>query len=85
MPAGPILLVGCGKMGGALLAGWIARDLAAADIAVVEPGEEAAAAARSAHGVTVVSEIGALAADEGAATILVSHRRDFPQRGSYRN
>lgn len=34
---GGVLLVGCGKMGGALLAGW-ARRRAAADIRVVEPG-----------------------------------------------
>lgn len=32
-----ILLVGCGKMGGALLAGWVARGVPAADIVVVEP------------------------------------------------
>ena len=72
VPAGPILLVGCGKMGGALLAGWIARGFAVADIAVVEPGEEAAAAARSAHGVTVVSEIGALAADFAPRVVVLA-------------
>ncbi|MFC3677870.1 pyrroline-5-carboxylate reductase [Ferrovibrio xuzhouensis] len=32
-----ILLVGCGKMGGALLAGWLNRGIAAADVVVVEP------------------------------------------------
>lgn len=32
-----ILLVGCGKMGGALLAGWLDRGVAAADVVVVEP------------------------------------------------
>jgi len=32
-----ILLVGCGKMGGALLAGWINRGVAAANVVVVEP------------------------------------------------
>ncbi len=72
VPAGPILLVGCGTMGGALLAGWIARDLAVADVAVVEPGEEAAAAARSAHGVTVVSEIEALAADFAPRVVVLA-------------
>ncbi|MGH6947527.1 MAG: pyrroline-5-carboxylate reductase [Kiloniellales bacterium] len=34
---GPLLLVGCGKMGGALLEGWQARGLAASDAMVVEP------------------------------------------------
>ena len=34
---GPLLLVGCGKMGSALLAGWLARGVAAATVTVVEP------------------------------------------------
>src|SRR5246127_2581362 len=32
-----LILVGCGKMGGAMLRGWLARGLAPADVAVVEP------------------------------------------------
>ncbi len=32
-----ILLVGCGKMGGALLQGWLDRGVPAADVMVVEP------------------------------------------------
>ena len=31
------LLVGCGKMGGALLAGWLARGAATGDIVVIDP------------------------------------------------
>lgn len=34
---GDLLLVGCGKMGGAMLEGWLARGLSAADVAVAEP------------------------------------------------
>src|SRR6478736_761836 len=34
---GKLLLVGCGKMGGAMLDGWLARGLAAADVIVAEP------------------------------------------------
>ncbi len=34
-----LLLVGCGKMGGAMLDGWLARGLAASDVIVVEPVE----------------------------------------------
>jgi pyrroline-5-carboxylate reductase len=34
---GKLLLVGCGKMGGAMLDGWLARGLAAADAIVAEP------------------------------------------------
>ncbi len=57
-----LLLVGCGKMGGAMLAGWLGRGLAAADVVVVEPGEAQAAAARR-QGVRVVDRPEALAAD----------------------
>ena len=36
---GKLLLVGCGKMGGAMLDGWLARGLAATDAIVAEPVE----------------------------------------------
>ncbi|NIA71935.1 pyrroline-5-carboxylate reductase [Pelagibius litoralis] len=36
--SGPLLLVGCGKMGGALLEGWLARGLSPQDVWIVEPG-----------------------------------------------
>ncbi len=35
-----ILLVGCGKMGGALAQGWLRQGVAAADIVVVEPNPQ---------------------------------------------
>ncbi len=34
-----LLLVGCGKMGGAMLEGWLVRGLAASDVVVAEPAE----------------------------------------------
>ena len=34
-----LLLVGCGKMGGAMLEGWLAQGVPAADIGVAEPAE----------------------------------------------
>jgi len=36
---GKLLLVGCGKMGGAMLDGWQSRGLAASDVLVAEPVE----------------------------------------------
>lgn len=36
---GKLLLVGCGKMGGAMLDGWLSRGLATADVLVAEPVE----------------------------------------------
>lgn len=38
----PLLLVGCGKMGGAMLEGWLDMGLSAEDIHIVEPYEPAA-------------------------------------------
>ena len=39
MAGGKLLLVGCGKMGGAMLEGWLERGLKPADLAVIEPIE----------------------------------------------
>lgn len=35
--AAPLVLVGAGKMGGAMLAGWLDRGLAPADVVVIDP------------------------------------------------
>jgi len=51
---GHLLLVGGGKMGGAMLAGWLARGLAPGHVVVVEPAAPAEAL-RARHGVTVVA------------------------------
>lgn len=59
---GPLLLVGCGKMGGALLRGWLAGGLPAAQTAVVEP-QEAGRAALAPLGVTLVADPAELPAD----------------------
>ncbi len=50
---GPILLVGGGKMGGALLAGWLKSGIAAGDILVIEPDPKSAAALADRHHVAV--------------------------------
>lgn len=56
---GDILLVGCGKMGGALLDGWLDQGIAASDIHVVEP-ESAAVQAAHRTGVVIVASADAL-------------------------
>jgi len=48
---GPLLLVGAGKMGGAMLDGWIARGLAPRRIAIVEPQPAKAVKALARRGV----------------------------------
>ena len=51
-----LILVGGGKMGGALLAGWIARGLPASQVRAVEPAEAARKALEATLGVTVLAE-----------------------------
>jgi pyrroline-5-carboxylate reductase len=58
--AGPLVLVGCGRMGGALLAGWLARGLPARDVLVVEPEPGPRELLRERHGVVAVAEPKAL-------------------------
>ena len=65
-----LLLIGCGKMGGAMLSGWMERGRAAGDITVVEPAAEAAAAARARHGVRVLSDAGAAAGDPPPSVVV---------------
>jgi pyrroline-5-carboxylate reductase len=50
---GPILLVGGGKMGGALLAGWLKHGVAPTDIIVIEPDQKSAAELRERYQVAV--------------------------------
>jgi pyrroline-5-carboxylate reductase len=44
---GPLVLAGCGKMGGALLEGWLARGIPPRSIVVVEPSAAIAASLRA--------------------------------------
>jgi pyrroline-5-carboxylate reductase len=53
---GPILLVGCGKMGDALLRGWLDRGIAASEVMVIEPSDQTAGAARD-RGVTTLAAL----------------------------
>jgi pyrroline-5-carboxylate reductase len=61
--AGPLVLVGCGKMGGALLHGWLRRGLAATAAFVVEPDAGIRARIRAQHGVHALAAAEALPAD----------------------
>lgn len=54
--SGQLSLIGCGKMGGALLSGWLARGVAADRVTVVEPHAPAVAAI-AARGVQVVTSL----------------------------
>lgn len=52
-----ILLVGCGKMGGAMLRGWLSRGVAPDDVTVIEPFAEAVGAMRQELSVTVLADV----------------------------
>lgn len=58
----PLLLVGCGKMGGAMLSGWLESGIAAAGVTVVEP-MGAPAEFASAPGVSIVASADELPED----------------------
>jgi pyrroline-5-carboxylate reductase len=66
---GPLLLVGCGKMGSALLAGWLARGVAAATVTVVEPKPAAGAVPA---GIAVVGGLAAVAPTLNPAIVVLA-------------
>ena len=68
--ADPRILVGCGKMGGALLSGWIERGADPQSLIVIEPAVEAAEAVRAAHGVRVEADPGSLVADTDPEVVI---------------
>ena len=66
---GRLLLVGCGKMGGALLQGWLAEGLPAADVLVVEPAADPARTSQ-APGVKMLASAEAVPADFRPAAVV---------------
>ncbi len=73
-----VLLVGCGKMGGAMLAGWIERGAEADDIAVIEPQPDAASAARETYGVQVLDDPASLSGDAPAVVVFAVKPQTLP-------
>lgn len=65
-----VVLVGCGKMGTALLQGWLQQGLAAADIVVVEPAPGPAADIADRHGLRVVPSPGEAPGDFAADVVV---------------
>ena len=77
-----LLLVGCGKMGGAMLSGWVERGADAGDITVIEPHPESAEAARRAYGARVLGEPAALTGDAPAVIIFAVKPQTLPDMAS---
>lgn len=72
MDAAPLVLAGCGKMGGALLAGWLDRGIPAARIVVVEPSEAIRADLAKNAGLTLFAAPESLPADLAPAAVLLA-------------
>ncbi len=64
---GPVVLAGAGKMGGAMLAGWLARGLDPKRVVVIEPHPSGEISALAAKGI----RLNPSAKDVGAAATLV--------------
>ena len=69
---GKLLLVGGGKMGGAMLAGWLARGTSADQVCVVEPDGGRAADLAATHGVDVVGAADALDKDFAPTVVVIA-------------
>jgi len=67
--SGPLLLVGCGKMGGALLGGWLDQGVAPDQVLVVEPALEGARSGVPA-GVTVLADESGIPGDFAPAVVI---------------
>ena len=66
---GPLLLVGCGKMGGALLEGWLSQGVGPTDVWIVEPNADFLQGF-IARGVHHAAEAAALPADFAPALMI---------------
>ena len=85
---GKLLLVGCGKMGGAMLEGWLARGVAASDVIVAEPAEAlrpkraGLTAVGSSTEVTDTPEIVVLAVKPQSMDAVLPDLKRFADKGS---
>ncbi len=69
---GALLLVGCGKMGGALLHGWIDSGVPAGDVTVIEPSAEPVAALGLDPAPTVYPDLGDLPVDYAPRCVVLA-------------
>ncbi len=85
---GKLLLVGCGKMGGAMLEGWLARGVAVSDVIVAEPADAlrpkkpGLAAVASSVDVRETPEIVVLAVKPQSMEAVLPDLKRFADKGS---
>ncbi|MCB1885191.1 MAG: pyrroline-5-carboxylate reductase [Geminicoccaceae bacterium] len=75
---GPLLMVGCGRMGGALLDGWLKRGVEPGLVAVVEPDAALRASLRE-RGVGAVADLEAVAGLVPAVVLLAVKPQVMPE------
>jgi pyrroline-5-carboxylate reductase len=68
---GELLLIGCGKMGGAMLEGWLAQGLPSGEVVIVEPNLEIGAALAR-RGMRHVAEAERIPTDLRPAVVLLA-------------
>src|ERR1700743_846463 len=73
---GAMLLLGCGKMGGAMLRGWLARGVPGSQLYVVDPNPRDLDDVLAA-GVTIVTSPAALPSDFQPAIVLLAIKPQF--------
>ena len=73
---GPLLLVGCGKMGGALLRGWLSRGVPGNQVFVVDPAPRNLEDVQ-ARGVTLATALDQLPAGLQPAIVLLAIKPQF--------
>ena len=73
---GPLLLVGCGKMGGALLRGWLKRGVPGKSVFVVDPAPRDLDDVR-ARGVTIATALEQLSAGLQPGIVLLAIKPQF--------
>lgn len=73
---GPLVLVGCGKMGGALLRGWLSRGVPGKDVFVIDPAPRDLEDVQ-ARGVTVLTELARLPASLRPGIVLLAIKPQF--------
>ncbi|TDQ82431.1 pyrroline-5-carboxylate reductase [Dongia mobilis] len=73
---GKLLLVGCGKMGGALLRGWLAQGVAGSDVFVIDPAPKGLDDV-VARGVTVYTHYDDIPDGLGPALVLLAVKPQF--------
>jgi|SRR6185312_14073845 len=69
--SGHLLLIGCGKMGGAMLRGWLQRGARPGDVTVIEPNA-ATVADLAAKGVRLLDDAGKLPAALKPAVVVIA-------------